>query len=57
MKKSARKSNDRKSASARRHSGPPQQQFAASGEGEQYGEGNYAATRRYDSGLRGGKVK
>ena len=29
-----------------------QQQQAASGEGNQYGEGNYAATRQYNEGLK-----
>jgi hypothetical protein len=28
------------------------QQEAASGEGQQYGEGNYAATRKYNEGLK-----
>ena len=63
-KKSTRKSNDRKSSSARKHSGQPQQpqqqemkggreqQFAASGEGKQYGEGSYSGTRQYNKGLK-----
>ena len=60
-KKSARKSNEKKSSAARRPAAQPQQQagakgnekqqFAASGEGKQYGEGNYAATRQYNKGL------
>ena len=29
-----------------------QQQQAASGEGQQYGEGNYKATRKYNEGLK-----
>ena len=29
-----------------------QQQQAASGEGQQYGEGNYEATRQYNEGLK-----
>jgi len=29
-----------------------QQQQAASGEGNQYGEGNYAATKQYNEGLK-----
>ena len=61
MKKSARKSNDRKSSSARRHSGQPQhqqaeggqqQQYGAGGEGKQYGEGSYSGTRQYNKGLK-----
>jgi len=53
MKKSARKTNDRKSSSAKRHSGQPQQQqFAASGAGKQYGEGSYSGTRQYNKGLK-----
>jgi hypothetical protein len=31
---------------------PQQQQHAASGEGQQYGEGNYKATRQYNEGLK-----
>ena len=31
---------------------PQQQQHAASGEGQQYGEGNYKATRDYNRGLK-----
>jgi len=63
MKRSTRKSNHRKSSSARKHSGQPQhqqteikatgeQQFAASGEGKQYGEGSYSGTRQYNKGLK-----
>jgi hypothetical protein len=32
--------------------GSQQQQEVASGEGQQYGEGNYAATRQYNEGLK-----
>jgi hypothetical protein len=32
--------------------GSPQQQQQQSGEGQQYGEGNYKATRDYNSGLK-----
>ena len=63
MKKSARKTNGRRTSSARRHSGQPQhqqmenkggreQQYGASGEGKQYGEGSYAGTRQYNKGLK-----
>ena len=31
---------------------PQQQQNAASGEGQQYGEGNYKATRQYNEGVK-----
>ena len=31
---------------------PQQQQQAASGAGKQYGEGNYAATRQYNEGMK-----
>jgi hypothetical protein len=31
---------------------PQQQQHAGSGEGKQYGEGNYAATRQYNEGVK-----
>ena len=62
MKKEARKSNERKSSSARKHSGQPQhqqaemkggqQQYGAGGEGKQYGEGSYSGTRQYNKGLK-----
>jgi hypothetical protein len=46
-----RKAQDAK----RKQSGQPgnqKQQEAASGAGQQYGEGNYAATRQYNEGVR-----
>jgi hypothetical protein len=62
MKKSAPKTNERKSSPASKRTAQPQQQStqkkdgeqqrAASGEGKQYGEGNYAATRQYNAGLK-----
>jgi hypothetical protein len=61
MKKSAPKTSERKSSPAGKRAAQPQQQTAkkdgeqqraASGEGKQYGEGNYAATRQYNAGLK-----
>src|SRR5438094_668868 len=61
MKNSTRKTNQRRTSAARRHSGQPQhqqaetkgggQQYGAGGEGKQYGEGSYSAasTRRVKS--------
>src|SRR2546423_15319409 len=62
MKNSTRKTNQRRTSAARRHSGQPQhqqaetkgggQQYGAGGEGKQYGEGSYSGTRQYDKGLK-----
>lgn len=53
MKKSTRKTNARKSSSAKRHTAQPQQQqYGAGGEGKQYGEGSYSGTRQYNKGLK-----
>jgi hypothetical protein len=46
-----------KSSSSKKGSSKPprssgRQQQAASGEGQQYGEGNYAATKQYNEGLK-----
>jgi hypothetical protein len=49
-KKSGSPSGSRKQADEQRPSG--QQQQAASGEGKQYGEGNYEASRKYNEGLK-----
>ena len=46
----SRSSSPRKASAAPRSSG--QQQQAASGAGNQYGEGNYKATRDYNAGLK-----
>jgi hypothetical protein len=47
------KSDDRKQPQPDPGSGQaPQQQQAQSGEGQQYGEGNYKATRDYNRGLK-----
>ena len=48
--KSSPRSHKARASSTRPASG--RQQQAASGEGRQYGEGNYAATREYNSGLK-----
>ena len=52
-------SSSKKGSSASRSKQPPaeqrpsgRQQQAASGEGNQYGEGNYAATKQYNEGLK-----
>jgi len=53
--KSRSRSNSSSKSSGSRSPGSPspqQQQQAASGEGKQYGEGNYAATRKYNEGLK-----
>ena len=45
------KSNDSK-PSDKSKSDPAKQQQAQSGEGQQYGEGNYKATRQYNEGMK-----
>ena len=51
MKKPTPKSNARKGAPARKPAAKGQQ-FAASGEGKQYGEGSYSGTKQYNAGLK-----
>ena len=52
MKKSQPRTSERKAPSAKSQPGQPQQQqYGGTGEGKQYGEGNYAATRQYNKGL------
>ena len=50
MKSKSSKKDPSVSPPEQRPSG--QQQQAASGEGRQYGEGNYAATKQYNEGLK-----
>jgi hypothetical protein len=51
MKKPARKAKQPQAKQPEKKDAG-KQQLAASGEGKQYGEGNYAATRQYNSGLK-----
>jgi hypothetical protein len=55
MKAKAKGGKKRPAPRQRAQSGsrdPKRQQQAASGEGQQYGEGNYKATRQYNEGMK-----
>lgn len=46
------KSSDKRPQQGSQAKDPPQQQQFQGGEGKQYGEGNYKATRQYNEGLK-----